>query len=47
LPFAAAEGIALSIDRSRQAKTRPVPGRADACDSDSGHGKAEILPLKR
>ena len=39
------EGIALSIDRSRQARSRAVPRRADG--SDSTQGKAKILPLKR
>lgn len=37
------EGIALSIDRSRPAKSRAVPRRVDAVRE----GKAKVLPLKR
>ena len=37
------EGIALSIDRSRPARSRAVPRRVDA----AGDGKGKILPLKR
>jgi hypothetical protein len=37
------EGLALSIDRSRPAKSRAVPRRVE----ESSEGKAEILPLKR
>ena len=36
-----ADGIGLVIDRSRPARSRAVPRRADA------HPSAEVLPLKR
>jgi hypothetical protein len=39
------EGVALSIDRSRPARSRAVPRRADGRTSDDD--KAKILPLKR
>ncbi len=41
------EGIALSIDRSRPAKSRSIPRRADPHGENRGARKAKILPLKR
>ena len=37
------EGVALSIDRSRPAKSRAVPRRTESASAE----KAKILPLKR
>ncbi len=38
-----ADGVALSIDRSRPAKSRAVPRRVE----EPREGKAKVLPLKR